>query len=240
MSGGGNLGFKPLYAQVRDSLVRRIGDGRWASGEALPSETLIAAELGVSQGTVRKALDDMTASRLLVRRQGRGTFVATHDEARILFQFFKLKPDDSEGAFPESEALGVAEGAADDREAAKLAIYAGEPVIRIRRIRSLRGRRCIAETIVLPGAIFDGIQRSAIPNNLYDAYAKRFGVTIAGGHETLKAVPAGSEAGRILGMAETAALLLIDRVATDLDGRPMEWRVSLCDTSDMHYATELR
>ena len=239
MAGAEGLGFKPLYSQVRETLVQRIADGRWRPGEVLPSEMQIAAELGVSQGTVRKALDEMTAAKLLVRQQGRGTFVATHDEARILFQFFKLKPDRGEGVFPESEVLEASEGAADALEAAKLGLFAGEPVIRIRRLRSLGGKRCIAETIVLPSAVFDGVQTGDIPNNLYDAYAKRYGVTIAGGRETLKAVSASRETAAALGVAEGAALLLIDRVATAVDGRPMEWRVSLCETSDIHYATEL-
>jgi len=234
------LGFKPLYAQVRDALVQRIADGRWKAGGPLPSETQIAAELRVSQGTVRKALDEMTADNLLVRRQGRGTFVATHDEARILFQFFKLKPDAADGVFPESEVLEAAAGDADSAEAAKLGLFAGEPVIRIRRLRSLGGRPCIVETIVLPAAIFEGIQDDDIPNNLYDSYARRFGVTIAGGRETLKAVAASPETAAALGLRAGAPLLLIDRVATSLDGRPMEWRVSLCETSAVHYATELR
>lgn len=240
MADSDSLGFKPLYRKVRESLTQRIADGRWKAGQIVPSETQIAADLSVSQGTVRKALDDMTAARLLIRRQGRGTFVATHDEARILFQFFKLKPDDGAGVFPESEVLGAATAAATAEEAAKLALFKGEPVIRIRRLRSLAGTRCIVETIVLPGAIFDGLQEGGIPNNLYHVYAERFGVTIAGGSEILKAVPAAAEDARDLGVVPGAPLLLIDRVATGLDGRPMEWRVSLCETSMIHYATELR
>jgi GntR family transcriptional regulator len=234
------LGFKPLYQQVREALTQRIADGRWKAGQIVPSEMQIAAELGVSQGTARKALDDMTAARLLVRRQGRGTFVATHDEARILFQFFKLKPDDADGVFPESEVLHARTGSASDDEGRKLGLFKGEPVIRIRRVRSLAGKRCIVETIVLPSAIFDGLQEGDIPNNLYNAFAERFGITIAGGSEILKAVAATAEDARDLGIAPGSPLLLIDRVATSLDGRPMEWRVSLCETSSIHYATELR
>jgi GntR family transcriptional regulator len=240
MAAAESLGFKPLYQQVREKLTQRIADGRWKAGQIVPSEMQIAAELGVSQGTVRKALDDMTASRFLVRQQGRGTFVATHDEARILFQFFKLKPDNADGLFPESEVLGVADAVASAEEAAKLGLFKGEPVIRIRRVRSLAGQRCIVETIVLATAVFDGLQEGEIPNNLYNTYAERFGVTIAGGHETLKAVSASAEDARDLGLSAGAPLLLIDRVATSIEGRPMEWRVSLCETSVMHYATELR
>ncbi len=234
------LGFKPLYQQVREKLIQRIADGRWKAGQVVPSEMQIAAELGVSQGTARKALDDMTAARLLVRRQGRGTFVATHDEARILFQFFKLKPDHADGVFPESEVLLVSDASADAEEAIRLALFRGEPVIRIRRVRSLAGRRCIIETIVLPTAIFDGLQSGDIPNNLYNTFAERFGITVAGGNETLKAVAASVEDAAVLGLPVGTPLLRIDRTAISVEGRPVEWRVSLCETSAMHYATELR
>jgi GntR family transcriptional regulator len=234
-----DLGFRPLYKQVREQLTRRIGDGRWKAGDMVPSEMQIAAELGVSQGTVRKALDDMTAAKLLVRRQGKGTFVAMHDEARILFQFFKLQPDGGERAFPESEVLSCAPADADADEARQLGLYLGEPVIRIRRVRSLQGRPCIAETITLPLALFDGIEREAVPNNLYDIYARTYGVTVAGGSERIKAVAADPETARLLGVAEGAPLLSIDRVATALDGRPVERRLSLCATATISYVTEL-
>jgi GntR family transcriptional regulator len=234
-----DLGFRPLYRQVREQLTRRIADGSWKAGEMVPSEMQIAAELGVSQGTVRKALDDMTAAKLLVRRQGRGTFVATHDEARILFQFFKLQPDGGPSVFPESEIVSVRDGAADEDDAAALAIFVGEPVIRIRRIRSLAGRPCIAETITLPVALFDGIERGPVPNNLYDLYARRYGVTVAGGSERIKAVAADADTARLLGIAPGAPVMLIDRVATALDGRPVERRLSLCETTAIAYVTKL-
>jgi GntR family transcriptional regulator len=242
MAGGDpttDLGFRPLYQQVRERLTRRIGDGRWKAGEMVPSEMQIAAELGVSQGTVRKALDDMTAAKLLVRRQGRGTFVARHDEARILFQFFKLQPDAGERAFPESEVLSCLPADADADEAAKLGLFAGEPVIRIRRVRSLQGKPCIVETITLPVALFDGIERGTVPNNLYDVYARTYGVTVAGGSERIKAVAADAGTARLLGLETGAPLLQIDRVATALDGRPVERRLSLCATDAVSYITEL-
>src|SRR5512144_2178491 len=97
----GALGFSPLYRRVKDVLKRRIADGVWAPGAVLPSEGELALDLGVSQGTVRKALDELTAENLVVRRQGKGTFVARHDDARILFQFFKLIPDTGERRFPD-------------------------------------------------------------------------------------------------------------------------------------------
>src|SRR6476660_9554762 len=128
---GQKLGFRPLYQQVRDMFVQRLVEGQWLPGQMLPSEMELASEIGVSQGTVRKALDAMTAERLVVRRQGRGTFVAEHDEARILFQFFKLVPDVGEGAFPESHVVEIAEQPASAEEAEHLKVKPGAKVLRI-------------------------------------------------------------------------------------------------------------
>lgn len=236
----GNLGFKPLYRQVREQLTARIASGAWKAGAGVPSEQQIAAELGVSQGTVRKALDEMTADRLLVRRQGRGTFVATHDESRILFQFFKLQPDTGEPSFPESEVLLAVAGDATGEEAARLSLYAGEPIIRIDRVRSIKSVRCIVERIVLPAALFGGIEQGAIPNNLYETFARQYGVTVAGGDEHLKAVAAGPQEAAILGVAIGSPLLRIDRIAHAIGGGRVEWRISLCHTASIRYATELR
>ena len=240
MSNTDELGFRPLYQQVRERLTQRIATGQWRAGDMVPSEIQIANDLGVSQGTVRKALDDMTAANLLIRRQGKGTFVATHDESRILFQFFKLKLDSGAQIFPESDVLSAVIADAGPEERTKLDLPSGARVIRIRRSRSLQGRRVIIETVVVSAAMFSGLESSDIPNNLYDTYARQFGVTISGGEESLKAVLASQEEAQLLGLAPSAPLLQIDRVATGLDGRPVEWRLSLCHTSNVQYVTSLK
>jgi GntR family transcriptional regulator len=233
------LGFRPLYRQVRDVLVKRIADGTWQAGQALPSEAEIAAEIGVSQGTVRKALDEMTAENLVTRRQGRGTFVARHDDARILFQFFKLMPDSGEKRFPESRVLSVSTG--PEPEAAQmLGLHDEDPIIRIERVRSLNGERCILESICLPAHLFRGLEARELPNNLYELYASEYGVTIARATERLKAVAAKARQAKLLGGAVRDPLLRIDRTAFALDGHPVEWRVSLCRTDAMHYLSDLR
>src|SRR6185437_2452160 len=101
------LGYQPLYAKVRDAFVQRLVDGSWQPGQALPSEIELAQEIGVSQGTVRKALDALASENLLVRQQGRGTFVALHDETRVPFRFFRIVPDGGQRSFPESVVLNV-------------------------------------------------------------------------------------------------------------------------------------
>lgn len=234
------LGFRPLYAQVRDRLIRRLVDGVWAPGEPLPSEMQLAAELGVSQGTVRKALDAMAAENLVVRRQGRGTFVARHDEERIMFQFFKLVGDDGSRSFPQSRVMSVqsARSNAGEREALKLERDAR--VVRIRRLRSMDGTPVIVETVTLPEATFPGLSDMEIPNNLYGLYVMHFGVTVASTRERLKAVATSAQDAETLGVAAGTPALKIDRLALSLERQPVEWRVSVCLTERFHYLSELR
>ncbi|HZD89729.1 MAG TPA: GntR family transcriptional regulator [Pseudolabrys sp.] len=234
------LGFRPLYRQVRDVLVKRIVDNVWQPGELLPSEFEIAGDLGVSQGTIRKALDELEAEKFVVRRQGKGTYVARHDEERILFQFFKLVPDSGTSEFPESQILEVTVEAAGRQATAALGLAANARVVRIERLRSLAGQTCIVERITLPRALFPGIEKRDLPNNLYELYRSDFRVTVVRASEKLKAVAATRREARHLGVTAGAPLLAVDRTAFALDGRPVEWRVSLCRTDKLHYLSDLR
>jgi GntR family transcriptional regulator len=233
------LGFRPLYRQVRDVLVKRIADGIWLAGQALPSETDIAADLGVSQGTVRKALDEMAADNLVVRRQGRGTYVARHDDARILFQFFKLVSDTGERRFPESRMIAAVR-TTDPEAAGLLGLKSRSPVLRLDRIRSIGGEPCILERIHLPAALFPGLEKRELPNNLYELYAAGYGVTIGRASEQLKAVAASATESAALNVPVGSPLLRIDRLAYALDGRRVERRISLCRTETLHYWSDLR
>ena len=85
--------FSPLYQQIKTLIVRSLQAAEWKPGEAIPSEMELAARFKVSQGTVRKAIDELAIENLLVRRQGKGTFVATHAEQKVQFRFLRLAPD---------------------------------------------------------------------------------------------------------------------------------------------------
>jgi GntR family transcriptional regulator len=235
----GALGFRPLYRQVRDVLVKRIVDGVLRPGETLPSETDIATDLRVSQGTVRKALNDLVEENFVVRRQGKGTFVARHDEERILFQFFKLTPDNGISEFPDSRILSVTVQSADAGAAEALSLRTGSRVVRIERLRSLAGRICILERIALPRALFPAIEKRDLPNNLYELYRSVFGVTVVRAQERLKAVAAAKRDAKALGLRPGVPLLSIDRRAFAADGRPVEQRLSLCHTDILHYFSDL-
>ncbi len=231
---------QPLYAQVRALMMQRLIAGQWRPGEMLPSEFRLADLFGVSQGTVRKALDALAAENVVVRRQGRGTFVAEHDDRRALFHFFHLVGPDGERRLPESRLISVRKGLASRLEAGRLAIGRGAPVIRIRRVRELDGRPAIAETIAVPQRLFpDLADIREVPNTLYDLYERRYGITIARAVERLAAVAADDRDAKLLDIAPATPLLEIDRTALALDGAPAEWRVSRCLTATHHYRVEL-
>lgn len=232
--------YRPLYVQVRDQLVRRLIDGDWQPGQLIPSEIELAREIGVSQGTIRKALDAMTTENLLIRRQGRGTFVARPEESRILFQFFRLVPDDGAPRFPDSAILDRRQAGATALEADALALAPGDPVWRIERVRTLASAPLLVETITLSAARLPGFgELAAIPNNVYGLYSERWGITIGRASERLKAVAAAPADATALGCAAGTPLLSITRVAFDLENKPVELRVSRCLTEAVHYSSEL-
>ena len=235
-------GYRPLYQQVKDLLRRRIVDGTWRPDAVLPSEGRLAAELGVSQGTVRKALDELAAQNLVVRRQGRGTFVAAHSPDTALFHFFHLVDADGERQMPESEVLDCRKGIAGPAESSALQLNDGALVLRIDRRRLVGGVPSIVERIAVPQALFPDLDTAGddgLPNTLYDVYQKRYGVTVGRTTERLRAVAATPEDAAQLGIEPGTPLLEIDRIARDLDDHPVEWRMSRCLTDGLAYLSEL-
>jgi GntR family transcriptional regulator len=234
------VGFRPLYIQVREELVRHLADGRWQPGAALPSEQELARELGVSQGTARKALDSLTADHILVRRQGRGTFVAEFEESRILFQFFRLYPDSGERLFPTSRVLARTTDRATARERSMLGLEAGAKVLRVERVRYHSEEPILREIISLAADRFPGFPEAReIPNNVYQLYSQRWGATVTKIREKLKAIAASADDSAALKCAKGTPLLQIERVALDINRRPIEFRRSFCLTERMHYASDL-
>jgi GntR family transcriptional regulator len=246
MLGSGRMdatpGFRPLYQQVHDLLVRRIVEGAWKPGDALPPEPSLAETYKVSQGTVRKALAELERRNLVVRQQGKGTFVATHTPQRALFHFFHLVGDDGARALPSHQPPSVSTARADAAEARCLGLKARAGVTRLKRLRLLGERIAIVERISVPSALFPGLgdaKPATLPNELYRHYETVYGVTVARAVERLKAVAASPAEARALGVAAGAPLLEIDRIAYALDGRAVEWRRSRCDTSRHHYLSEI-
>ena len=185
--------FQPLYKQVYHVLVRRIAEGAWRPAEALPSEQALAAELNVSQGTVRKALDVLAAENLVQRHQGKGTFVAEHTQEHALFRFFRLaRPNtDGERVAPESTKARCKRRTATGAEVQRLHLAKGATVIEIKRARIIDGVPAVSERIIVPLSLFPELdQNPALPNTLYSLYQSVYGVNITMAKEELRAVAA--------------------------------------------------
>lgn len=234
--------FQPLYKQVYNVLVRRIAEGQWQPGEVLPSEQALASELRVSQGTVRKALDTLSAENLVQRHQGKGTFVAEHTQEHSLFRFFRLAHPDTEGerVTPESTDARCKRRAATASEALKLHLPKGEAVVEISRVRLIDGERAISEKSVVPLKLFPEIDhQDALPNTLYSLYQSVYGVNIVLAKEELTAVLATKTDEKALGVKPGSPMLQIERVAVAIDGQRAEWRISRCDTRHVVYAVDV-
>lgn len=237
-----DLAAAPLYREVKAALVASLAAGEWPPGEALPSETRLAERFGVSIGTLRKAVDELVAERVLVRQQGRGTFVATHGPRRLLFHFFHIVRDDGEKELPEPELLAFERGRAEPGEAARLAIAAGDRVFRIRNLLKLGGEPVVLDAIVLPQALFPDLTEKIFrerDETIYGLYQTRYGINVVRAVERLKACLADRPTARVLGVAAGAPLLRIDRLALTYHDRPVELRTSLVDTSGHQYLSDL-
>jgi GntR family transcriptional regulator len=232
--------YRPLYQQVYDFLVKQIAAGEWGPGESLPSEQALAGRLGVSQGTVRKALDALAADSLIDRRQGKGTYVAEHTQERALFRFFRMARPGGARVLPTSAGDVLKRRTARPAELARLALKAGAEVYDVNRVRLIDGVPAVLERIVVPAALFPGLERhDPLPNALYALYQREYGVNIVSAEEELRAEAARKDDCRRLKLAAGAPLLQIDRVAVSLEGTRVEWRTSRCDTRHFVYAVTL-
>src|SRR5262245_54498881 len=104
--------FRPLYEQIRILITQSLVAGEWKPGEAIPAEQELAARFRVSQGTVRKAIDELAAEHILVRRQGKGTFVASHNEPAYQYRFLRVMPDSGEKLHPVNHFVELKRGKA--------------------------------------------------------------------------------------------------------------------------------
>ena len=228
----------PLWRRARDAIVARILDGEFPAGAMLPSEPKLGEQLGVSQGTARKALAELARAGLVERRQGRGTFVPVTTPERALFHFFRLRRLDGTPVTPERVEETLRRRRATARERAAL----GEgSVIEVARIRALDGRPAARERIVLPAARFAGLaDRAPLPNTLYVLYQRAYGIAVVRAEEALSPVAAEAADALSLGVAEGAPLLEVERLAFDIADRVMELRTSRYAMEGLRYAVTLR
>ena len=244
-SGQGTPAFSPLYQQIKGLILQSLQAGDWKPGEAIPREMELAARFRVSQGTVRKAIDELAADNLLVRRQGKGTFVATHAEQHVQYRFLRLLPDTgdaSEEGPAQRSIIDCKRVRASADVARALQLRTGDAVLQARRVLAFAGTPTILEDIWLPGQAFKGLtaqQMASYPGPTYAMFEIDFGVRMVRAEEKLRAVLPDAAQARLLGVDCATPLLSVERIAYTYNDVPMELRRGLYRTDTHHYHNEL-
>ena len=232
--------FSPLYQQIKQLILQRLEAGDWKPGEAIPSEMDLAARFRVSQGTVRKAIDELAAENLLVRRQGKGTFVATHAERQIQYRFLKLFPDNGDPASQgpaQRDIVDCKRTRAGADVARALGLRSGDSVLQVRRVLTFAAAPTILEDLWLPATPFKGLtaeRLTAYNGPMYALFETEFGVRMVRAEEKIRAVLPDPEQRNLLHCNAQTPLLSVERIAYTYNDVPMELRRGLYRT-DRHY-----
>lgn len=221
------LEVRPLYLQVRDALVQKIVVGHWKPGAPLPNEGQLAQQLGISVGTVRKALDVMEVERIVTRRQGRGTFVNDYSAAEITFPFSMFHDFEGRRISGHKRARSISRVQASTDEAERLGLGQGDEVIRVERLRDHHDRTFMTEVCLLPAKLF-----TRIPENFgsyrLSALAQLNCILVARADERVDIAFAQAQEAVDLDVAEGTPLLRLDRVIRSDHDDVLEWRIALC------------
>lgn len=237
--------FSPLYQQIKALLLQSLEAGEWKSGAAIPSEQELAARFKVSQGTVRKAIDELSFDNLLVRRQGKGTFVATHAERQVQYRFLKLVPEDGDASSQgpaQRQIIDCKRARASADVARGLGLRPGDAVLQVRRVLSFGTTPTILEDIWLPGAPFKGLTAERLRNDngpMYALFEREFGVRMVRAEEKIRAVLPDVTQAELLGVTSSTPLLSVERIAYTYNDAPIEMRQCLYLTNTHYYRNEL-
>jgi len=234
--------FSPLYRQIKGLLLESLRRGEWRPGESIPSEVDLAGRFHVSQGTVRKAIDELAAENLLLRRQGKGTFVATHGEPQVRFRFLRLAPDGGKAVAPERQLIEFRRTRSPQDVARALGLRSGDAAVMLKRLLVFDGDPVVLEDVWLPGNLFKGLTAQAITEHrgaLYNLFETEFGTRMVRAEEKLKAVAADAASAKLLGVASGHALLQVERLSFTYGDKPVEWRRGLYKTDHHFYRSEL-
>jgi GntR family transcriptional regulator len=232
----------PLYRVVKRALLQAIESQACPPGAALPSEAVLAGALGVSIGTLRRAVDELVAEHIVVRRQGRGTFVATHNPSRFLFQFFHVERSDGLRESPVLDLVSFERLRADEETATALQLRIGDPLIQIENRLRLQGSAVIYDRLRLPAALFKGLSERRLRERsatIYQLYQSDYGITVLRALERARAIAADRSVARVLGLAPGMPVMEVRRTALTFGDRPVEYRVSIIDTRNHDYVNLL-
>lgn len=231
-----------LYREVKHKILESLRTGEWKPGDVIPSEKKLGERFGVSIGTIRKAVDELSAENVLIRQQGRGTFVASHGRGRYFFSFFHIVRQDGHREFPSVELAEFAKAQADAATASALDIGVGDKLLRFTNRLSLQGDAVILDEITVPAALFPQLTERRLRerrSTVYQLYQELSGVSVIRTRDRVRAVKADARRARLLGVEPGHPLLLVVRIARSFKDRPVELRHSYVNTARHEYAVDL-
>jgi len=232
----------PLYIQVKQKITQELMSGKWRAGDLIPSEIELAQSYQVSQGTVRKAIDELSIEKILIRRQGKGTYVTTHDEEQIQLRFLRLTSSKGNKEKLESQLLSFEKMRVNSYVANRLNLRPGSSVFKIMRVLTFAKKPLILDEIYISTIPFKGLNAEMInqkKGSLYRLYESNYGIQMLNADEKIKAVSAEAEVSKLLNIKKGHPILGIERVSYTYGNKPIEWRLGLCLTDEYHYQTEL-
>lgn len=234
--------FSPLYQQIKNLLLQSLSNGEWNAGDMIPSEVELSARYKVSQGTVRKAIDELAAENLLVRRQGRGTFVGTHQESEIRFRFLSMKAYSGEKIITHSHIVDVQTMVVPDAVREHLGLNKQDLVSEITRILSFNGKPEVLEKIYLPTEMFPDVtvvKLSTYKGTLYGWFESEYNLRMIRAVEKIRAVKANAAVISLMEVGESEPLLFVERISYTYADKPVEVRHGWYLTADYYYQNEL-
>ena len=216
----------PYYIQLIEALKEKISQGEWKPGDQLPSEPELCESYGVSRTVVRQALGEIELDGLIVRRKGKGTFVAepkiNESLAQKLTGFYQDMVE--RGHKPITQVLEHKVLPASNKVAEYLGIPPDTPVVGIKRLRFVADEPIVIVTSYLPFHLCPALADVDLTNrSLYQFLEQECGLMIARGRRTIEAVGANEYEAELLHIDRGAPLILLNSVSYLDDGTPIEY-----------------
>ncbi len=237
--------LEPLYRQVKRLMLKQIFENKWPVNERLPNEFSLAESFNVSQGTMRKALNELTAEGFLFREQGIGTFVSELNQEKSLYHFFRFSLNEtyeSKANDPTAELFKADIISADKKLAMQLGVETGVKLVYMQRTRSLGETQALFEKIYLPLDLFKRLELESVESvlgtsYLYQKYQSQFSVFIDKAKD--RVYPEIAEQWLKEHLPGAHLVLRVERIAYCQNGQIAEYRTTWIDSKHGHYFANL-
>jgi len=234
----------PLYKEVKNKIIQSLIAGDWRPGETMPSEPKLAERYRVGINTVRAAVGELVAANILVRKQGKGTFVSLYASGQTIYSFFNLVQVDGQRELPLRQLISLRKVTADNKTADHLRLprkRSASKIFRLKILIKLGGTAVAMSEITIPAALFKNLARRGFDDgsvSLYGLYQENYGVTIIRVADMLGATGANTNVAAALGLHVGDPVLEINRIAYTFNDYPVEIRRTYVHTKNYRYLVD--